>query len=161
MGPSGCGKSTVAVRVAAGWPASFAEGDEFHSSENVAKMRRGLALTPAERRPWVSAMAAGVTGLREDRVVLSCSALTSAVRAQLASELPGSSRFVLLDVPRDELARRLGTRAGHFAGPALLGSQLATLEVTPDVQRVDGSLPPDETAEAILRLARRPGFFGA
>lgn len=36
--------------------------------------------------------------------------------------------FLLLDVPQAKLAQRLAARTGHYAGPTLLASQLATLE---------------------------------
>ena len=37
------------------------------------------------------------------------------------------------------LADRLASRAGHYAGPALLDSQLDTLEPPGDVLRLDGT----------------------
>ena len=56
MGVSGSGKSTVAKGISAvmGW--EFAEGDDFHSEANVAKMRSGQALTDEDRWPWLESM---------------------------------------------------------------------------------------------------------
>src|SRR4029453_11591831 len=55
MGVAGSGKSTVGRILAhrLGW--SFAEGDDFHSAANVAKMAAGTPLTDDDRRPWLPA----------------------------------------------------------------------------------------------------------
>ena len=57
MGVSGSGKSTVAAGLAErlGW--EFAEGDDFHPAENVAKMRAGTPLDDDDRWPWLRALA--------------------------------------------------------------------------------------------------------
>jgi carbohydrate kinase (thermoresistant glucokinase family) len=136
MGVSGSGKSTIGSVLAAslGWP--FLEGDALHPAANVAKMAAGHPLTDADRLPWLQAIgqrmdawtAAGVGG------VVACSALRRAYRDVLRGDTngrrggPGGVRFVLLDVDRDELADRMAHRHGHFMPPALLDSQLATLE---------------------------------
>ena len=56
MGVAGSGKSTVAERLAErlGWP--MAEGDDFHSPENRAKMAANTPLTDADRMPWLTAI---------------------------------------------------------------------------------------------------------
>jgi gluconokinase len=128
MGVTGSGKSTVGAALAArlGW--SFVDGDDHHSAANIAKMRRGVPLDDADRAPWLATLNALVADdVRRGRdVVLACSALTRAYRRRLAEGV--SLRFVYLRVPPDVLAARLRERAGHFMPPALLASQLATLE---------------------------------
>ena len=53
MGVSGSGKSTVArvLHDKLGW--DFAEGDELHTAQNVAKMASGHPLDDADRAPWL------------------------------------------------------------------------------------------------------------
>ncbi|MBP7818362.1 MAG: hypothetical protein KA085_19770, partial [Phenylobacterium sp.] len=54
---------------------------------------------------------------------------------------------------RDLLHRRLAERAGHFAGPRLLDSQLATLEPPQgeeDAISVDIALPTEVQVERVL-----------
>ena len=55
-GVSGSGKSTVGALLAGrlGWP--FIDGDLLHPSANIAKMRRGEALTDEDRLPWLRAI---------------------------------------------------------------------------------------------------------
>ena len=57
MGVSGSGKSTIAeaVRDRLGW--EFAEGDDFHPPENVAKMHEGIPLTDVDRWGWLESLA--------------------------------------------------------------------------------------------------------
>jgi gluconokinase len=57
MGVSGSGKSTVGDALARrlGW--RFEDGDKFHPASNVAKMHAGIALTDADRWPWLKAIA--------------------------------------------------------------------------------------------------------
>jgi gluconokinase len=56
MGVSGSGKSFFAEKLAAatGWP--FAEGDDYHSAANKAKMHSGIPLTDADRAPWLESL---------------------------------------------------------------------------------------------------------
>ncbi|HYQ92270.1 MAG TPA: gluconokinase [Candidatus Competibacteraceae bacterium] len=58
MGVAGAGKSTIGRLLAAelGWV--FYDADAFHPAENVERMRRGIALSDSERRPWLSALKA-------------------------------------------------------------------------------------------------------
>jgi gluconokinase len=128
MGVSGCGKSSLGTALAAaeGWP--FLEGDGLHPPANIARMRASQPLTDADRAPWLAAVAAAMAGhLREGRsVVAACSALRRSYRDTLRREA-GPLRFIYLPVPHEDLARRMRQRE-HFMPPALLGSQLATLE---------------------------------
>jgi gluconokinase len=137
MGVSGSGKSTVMAALAErlGWVT--AEGDDFHSPGNVAKMRAGIPLTDDDRGPWLAALAAwigeceaarsGAGGEAGENAIVTCSALKRSYRDML-SEGHESVVFVHLEVPVTELEGRLNNRKGHYMPPALLASQLETLE---------------------------------
>ncbi|WP_067855509.1 gluconokinase [Nocardia shimofusensis] len=126
MGVSGSGKTTVAARLAAALGVPFAEGDDFHPAANIAAMAAGIALTDADRAPWLDRIADRLTRAT-DGVVVSCSALARSYRDRLRADVPDLV-FVHLDVPRAEVDRQLRHRGGHFMPPSLLDSQLATLE---------------------------------
>jgi gluconokinase len=83
-------------------------------------------------------------------VVLACSALKREYRDVLRDGV-ADLVFVDLDVDPATLERRLAARTGHFAGPHLLPSQLATLELGDDVVRIDASGTPDDVADRVLR----------
>ena len=159
MGVAGAGKTTVgrALADALGW--RFHDADDFHAPESVARMRAGLPLDDARRAPWLAELRALIAAtLRAgESAVLACSALRHAYRdALVPRDVLGTSggtvRFVHLRVSPAVLETRLGTRTGHFAPPALLASQLATLE-EPDAAEpalaLDGERPVPELVATI------------
>jgi gluconokinase len=140
MGVSGSGKSTVMAELEGrlGWPT--AEGDQFHSAANVAKMAAGHPLTDEDRWPWLRAIAAWI-GDREragENGLVTCSALRRSYRDVLR-EGHRSVAFVLLTAPAEVLAARIEHRPGSFMPVALLQSQIDTLE----------PLAPDEPGETL------------
>ncbi|HAE95034.1 gluconokinase [Hyphomonas atlantica] len=155
MGVAGSGKSSIAeaLSAATGWP--FMEADEYHSAANKQKMASGTPLTDTDREDWVRDMCRASADMRAERVVLACSALTSFVQNGLKAQSGRRCRFVLLDVPKEELARRISARADHFMPVSLLDSQLEALQLPEDVLRVDGTASPEDLVAAIQeRLAQ-------
>lgn len=150
-GVSGSGKSTVAAAAALAGVA-YVDADDLHPAANVAAMAAGIALTDADREPWLAAVGAALRDTAP--CVMACSALRGAYRERLRRDAP-AARFVLLDVPRRELERRIRTRSAHFMPASLLDSQLATLE-RPDpaegVVVLDGTRPVAELAAAVAAL---------
>jgi carbohydrate kinase (thermoresistant glucokinase family) len=155
MGVSGCGKSSVAAELAArtGW--IFVEGDEYHSAENRAKMAAGIALTDADRAPWLDALHKILASwsTANQGGILTCSALKRGYRDRLFAGLH-ETKLIWLDPPRAILEERLKNRTGHFMSPNLLASQLATLESpTPDeiAIHITDNLSANLIAEEIIR----------
>eukprot|EP00760_Papus_ankaliazontas_P029389 PhM_4_TR4232/c0_g2_i1/m.60876 len=143
MGVSGCGKTTLAHSIVSKLSyATYIEADDHHPAENREKMRAGVALTDEDRWPWLDSLtAAAVRELTPEKtsgshrvVVMTCSALRRIYRDRLRQGLRDGGVtccFVYLDVsarPLSELLSRLGSRKEHFFNPALLQSQLRTLE---------------------------------
>ena len=152
MGVAGAGKTTIGRALATALRCAFVDGDDFHDPANVERMRRGVPLTDAEREPWLAALRAqiGATIGRGERVVIACSALKHSYRLALVpAHSRDAVRFVYLDVDRERLQERLESRVGHFAGAALLESQLATLEEPRDALRVDGASTPESIVARI------------
>ena len=150
MGVSGAGKTTLGQALAAelGW--AFEDADAYHADAARAKMGRGEGLTDADRAPWLDRLAALVEVRRTEgpSTVLACSALRAAYRVRLGTEADEVA-VVWLDVPRAVLADRLATRAGHYAGPDLLDSQLDTLEPPDGVLHLDGTTGVDTLIKTI------------
>ena len=151
MGVSGAGKTTVGQQLAerVGW--AFSDADDFHPPANIAKMRRGEALTDADRAPWLEELHAllSETAAAGRSLVLACSALKAAFRNRLTEDIPGVN-VVYLRVSRDELQRRLSVRGEHFFPQSLLDSQLAALEEPTDAVVVDGDALPETIVATIL-----------
>jgi len=158
MGVSGCGKSTLGALLARRYGVPFAEGDEFHSDASRAKMAAGIPLTDEDRWPWLHRLADWMSEREGSGSVVSCSALRRAYR-EILDSAEGDVTFVHLDVPEEELARRMSARTGHYMPPSLLASQLATLEpLTPaeDGHVLSAASPAAELADEVAaRLAAR------
>ncbi len=156
MGTTGSGKSTVGELLAQrlGWV--FVEADDFHSAANKEKMHLGMALSDADRVPWLAAIHAEL--LRQSQlghnVVLACSALKQEYRDELGAQL--EMRVVYLKGSEAVLRAHIEGRHGHFAGESLLASQLATLEEPVDALVENVSRTPEEIVDEVcgrLKLA--------
>jgi len=149
MGVVGAGKTTIGKLLAAqvGW--EFADADDFHPQSNVEKIRNGVPLTDADREPWLDRLRTEILDwIADDRnVVLACSALKRAYRDKL--QAAPEVHFVYLKGSAATIADRLRVRHGHFAGEAILASQLADLEEPEGAITVDISKPPEQIAAEI------------
>ncbi len=144
-GVAGCGKTTVGEMLAAtlGW--EYADADDYHSEEHKARMNDGTGLTDEERIPWLGRVAGliGEAVACERGMILACSALRRAHRDAL--RIDEGVEIFLIDVPEEEIVRRLGGRTDHFFNPALIRSQFEALEMPTDEERttvIDGDRPP-------------------
>lgn len=160
MGVSGVGKTTVGQRLAAALGYRFRDADELHPPENIAKMAAGISLTDGDRWPWLERLRELIRGTQEagEDLVLACSALRRVYRERLSVDA-ARQRWVYLWAPRELIARRLAARRGHYMPPALLDSQLRTLEVPEDALAVDVSADVDAVVATVLRGLglQRPG----
>ena len=159
FGVSGAGKTTVGKLVAErlGW--IFLDADDFHSPENIEKMKRGVPLREADRKPWLETLRQRIAqSLRKkENAILACSALKRAYRNEL--RIDSNIVFVFLRGDRQRIAKQMRGRSGHFMDPALLDSQFADLEEPQpdeDVIVVELSGTVEEAAQQVfLRVEAR------
>ena len=157
MGVAGSGKTLIGAMFGRALDIMFVDGDDLHPDENVKRMAAGIPLTDEDRHGWLLEIAARLQVAQRAGIglVVACSALKRRYRDLLRTKGDAGVRFVLLQGDEPLLAERLAQRRGHFMPPALLASQLATLEApSPD----EGAWVIDirETPEAIVAdLVRR------
>lgn len=144
MGVTATGKSTVGQALAARLSWSFADGDDLHDVENIAKMRDGQPLTDEDRADWLSRVREWVVArVAEERpCVIACSALKRRYRDGIATGLPELA-FIALEADEQTLRLRLRGRTGHFMPATLLASQLADYE-SPSTDERALILPADQ-----------------
>ena len=153
MGVSGSGKTTIGTLLAKRAGVTFADADDYHSAANKQKMAAGHALDDDDRQPWLETLNHLLRGWAESASggVLACSALKEKYRATLAAGMPEHTvHFVLLELSREMIAKRMAERHHEFMSPALLDSQLATLELPKDALRIVNDKTPDEVVQQIL-----------
>ena len=125
MGVSGVGKTTVGRALADRLGASFIDADDLHGPANIAKMAAGAPLDDNDRWPWLDRVGAALAA--DPGVVVACSALKRSYRDRLRGFAP-TVVFVHLDAPPERVVAQTTARRDHFMPPALLASQLRTLE---------------------------------
>lgn len=128
MGVSGCGKSTIASALAVATGGTAVDGDDFHPEDNIRKMSDGIALTDADRWPWLDKVA---QAMREGdgRIFCACSALKRSYRDRIRAAAGEPVTFLHLRGSKQLISGRMNSRPGHFMPPSLLDSQFATLEI--------------------------------
>ena len=152
MGVSGSGKTTIGKMLADDLNWQFHEGDDLHPQSNREKMSRGIPLTDSDRLPWLTSIRRLIERCLARRVsaVIACSALKESYRQMLVVD-PAKMKIVYLKGTPELLAQRIANRKGHFMPPALLPSQLDTLEEPRDAITVDISGTPNQIVDAIRR----------
>src|SRR5215469_6837777 len=149
MGVVGAGKTTIGKLLASdlGW--QFADADDFHPASNVEKISHGIPLTDEDREPWLDRLRTAILNWIADgqSTVLACSALKRAYRAKL--QAAAAVQFVFLKGTAALIAQRLHARHGHFAGEAILASQLADLEKPERAITVEISRTPQQIVDQI------------
>lgn len=162
MGVSGCGKSSVGADLAVRLGLPFIEGDVLHPKANVDKMAAGTPLTDEDRWPWLTIIGETMAGAlaKGQGIVVSCSALKKIYRDHLRKAAGGRLAFVYLEGSHALLSARMSARTGHFMPPALLESQLATLEAPtgePDVVTISIDQPVDSIVADALQALNQLG----
>ncbi len=155
MGVSGCGKTTVGRLLAQRLHWDFLDADDYHSPENIAKMKAGIPLTDSDRLPWLATLnELLLAALKQGRhPVLACSALKESYRLSLRQGIDGL-QLVYLKGSYDLIWSRIAQRQGHYMKPDMLRSQFETLEEPADALVVDIRLTPEEIVEQILKTFR-------
>lgn len=151
MGVVGSGKTTVGKLLAEQLEWEFADADDFHPPANVEKIRKGIGLTDADREPWLESLQRAVVQwiATKRNVVLACSALKQRYRTRLA--IGPEVRFVYLKGSESLIAKRLGSRHGHFADEKILASQIADLEEPTNAQIVKIAQTPLQVVNEIRK----------
>ena len=147
-GVAGSGKTTLGRALARAKDWRFIEADDYHSTESKEKMRAGYPLSDEDRWPWLRRLREEIhsnCGRSNVTVVVACSALKIEYRRYLSGS--GSdyhARWFIFEPDENVIIKRLKDRKGHYMGPQMSASQLATLEPPIDAEEwlpIESSIP--------------------
>lgn len=150
MGVAGSGKSRIGGELAAALGWAFYDADDLHPPENIAKMSAGIPLNDDDRWPWLGAVRAQIdrSHAAGECAVIACSALRHRYREVLLKDLV-RERLVYLRGTPELLGERLSARSSHFMKPAMLQSQLQTLQEPYFATTVEVQARPEEIVRQI------------
>jgi gluconokinase len=149
MGVSGSGKTTIGLQLSDALRIPFFDADDFHSEENVTKMKHNVALNDTDRQPWLESLAIKISEWdSKNGAVLACSALKESYRKTLAARV-NSITWIYLSGSFDVINSRINNRSGHYMKSTLLQSQFDTLEVPGYGIHIDAVLDPTEIVATI------------
>ena len=154
FGVSGSGKSTIGKKISKDLKFKFIEADDFHSINNINKMKRKLALNDNDREEWLQALN---NKLKDQSIntVLACSALKEKYRKKLIRGLDINIFWFCLKGEFDLINQRLKKRNSHFFSSSLLQSQYDIIEYPDYCNFIDISESKNKIVELIkLKLLK-------
>ena len=150
MGVSGSGKTTIGRLLAEKLNLPFYDSDDYHPTENVAKMQSGIPLTDEDRMPWLHRIhELAKELLAKEGGVIACSALKESYRAILHKGIFPQVRWIHLDGEKELIAARMTSRKGHYMPVDLLTSQFDILEKPDYALRIHVDRKPEEIVKQI------------
>ncbi len=150
FGVSGCGKSTIGKQLADHLGIAFYDADDFHPTENVEKMSRGIALDDNDRKGWLEVLSLSLAKWQKaGGAVLACSALKEKYRQKLSSRVR-NPHWIFLKGSYELIENRLNERSGHYMGSRLLRSQFDDLEEPAYGLVIDIEKSPKQITEQII-----------
>lgn len=133
MGVSGCGKTTIGKILAKRLGIKFYDADDYHSLNNINKMKNFIPLEDEDRIQWLLKLAQHIIQWnRSEGAVLACSALKENYRKTLSDDGKEKVVFIYLEGNIDIILERIKKRKEHFFPLGLLESQFNALEVPLD-----------------------------
>ena len=163
MGVSGVGKTTLGISLASKLDLPFYEGDEFHTENNIRKMKNGQPLNDDDRLGWLEAISEKIKdSANKDGGVFTCSALKEKYREYIREKSGTTITWVYLYESFEVIYNRMKSRKNHFFKPEMLKSQFDILEPPEYAIHVKVEKTPEKTLELIMKKLNSPeiGIIG-
>lgn len=133
MGVSGCGKTTIGRMLAKRLAINFYDADDFHSQNNIHKMKNFVPLDDKDRMQWLLDLAMYIERWsKEEGAVLACSALKEKYRQILTQDGKEKVTFIHLKGDRNVILERMEKRKEHFFPFRTLRKPVLCFRSTPE-----------------------------
>ena len=151
MGVSGCGKTTIGRMLAKRLAIKFYDADDFHTQNNIDKMKNFISLDDDDRNPWLLDIAMHIAQWNRDGgAVLACSALKEKYRQILSRDAKEKVAFIYLEGDKNIILERMKGRKEHFFPLGLLESQFNALEAPLNAIKVRLDKTPEDICKEII-----------
>ena len=159
MGVSGCGKTTIGRMLAKRLAIKFYDADDYHSQNNVNKMKNFIPLDDEDRLPWLLDISTHIAQWnRSEGAVLACSALKEKYSQLLTWDGKEKVVFIYLEGDKNIIIERMKGRKEHFFPSELLESQFNALEIPLNAITVQIDKTPGELCTEIIDKLASKGF---
>ncbi len=149
FGVSGSGKSTIGKKLSDNLNFKFIEGDDFHSTNNISKMKRNLPLNDNDREEWLLSLNKELKETFKEDIIISCSVLKEKYRQELIRGLSANFFWFCLKGEFKLINQRLKNRNNHFFMSDLLKSQFDIIEYPDYCNFIDINENPEKIVELI------------
>ena len=149
FGVSGSGKSCIGKIISNDLKIKFIEGDDFHSLNNINKMKKNLPLNDSDRKEWLLSLNSELKKEVKKDIVIACSALKEIYRKKLISGVNANIFWFCLKGEFKLINHRLKKRNSHFFKPDLLKSQFDIIEYPDYSNFIDITESPEKIVETI------------
>jgi 6-phosphogluconate dehydrogenase len=152
MGVSGSGKTTIGLILSKQIKLEFYDADDFHSNENLIKMKNNIALNDTDRELWLDNISKNIVLYNiNGGAILACSALKEKYREKLSSYKTEEVTFIYLKVSKKIVKNNLINRKEHFFSSILLNSQYQILEEPSDAITILADNKPEDICKELLK----------
>lgn len=149
FGVSGSGKSTIGKKLSDNLNFKFIEGDDFHSTNNISKMKRNLPLNDDDRKQWLLSLNKELKETFNEDIIIACSVLKEKYRQELIRGLSANFFWFCLKGEFKLINQRLKNRNNHFFMSDLLKSQFDIIEYPDYCNFIDINENPEKIVELI------------
>jgi carbohydrate kinase (thermoresistant glucokinase family) len=154
IGVSGSGKTTIGKKIAKHLNICFFDADDYHSQNNILKMKNGEPLTDSDRASWLLILNQMIHEWNtKGDCVLSCSALKEGYRKLLSEN--NNVFFIFLDGGYNLIHQRLLERNNHFFNKNLLESQFQCFERPNNCLTVSVDKSVKKICQEVLRIFKK------
>ena len=163
MGVSGVGKTTLGKALASELHLDFHDGDDFHTQDNIRKMKEGKPLNDEDRKEWLGNICKRI---KESSVgkgaVFTCSALKEKYRKFIQDHSGAIIRWIYLYESFEVIHERMKARKDHFFKPEMLRSQFDILEPPLYGVHIKVNVSLEETLKILMEKIKMPemGIIG-
>ena len=115
FGVSTSGKTTIGKKISIKLGIPFYDADDFHSDDNIEKMKSGIPLDDHDRSEWLQSISLKINESNKNKgSIFACSALKEKYRKILSNSYKNDVNFIFLKIDKTEAKKKNKNEKGSF-----------------------------------------------